>query len=99
VPFCSRLFSTFSSIRFSVSGFVWRSLIHLDLSFVQGDNNESNCIFLYADLLMIAIITMARLNIKVVLTCTSLKARDTKYLFSVLFLLWKIIPLDHLLTG
>jgi hypothetical protein len=28
----------FSSIRFSVSGFMLRSLIHLDLSFMQGDN-------------------------------------------------------------
>ena len=32
---CSWLFTTFSSIRFSVSGFMWRSLIHLGLSFVQ----------------------------------------------------------------
>ena len=35
-----RLFPTFSSINFSVSGFMWRSLIHLDLSFVQGDKWE-----------------------------------------------------------
>ena len=28
---------TFSSIRFNVSGFMLRSLIHLDLSFVHGD--------------------------------------------------------------
>jgi hypothetical protein len=34
-----RLFPTFSSTRFSVSGFIWRSLIHLDLSFVQEDKN------------------------------------------------------------
>jgi hypothetical protein len=43
--FCSGIFSlwpyllgsspTFSSITFSVSGFMWSSLIHLDLSFVQ----------------------------------------------------------------
>ena len=39
VPMCSRLFPTFFSISFSVSGFMWRSLIHLDLSFVQGDKN------------------------------------------------------------
>ena len=32
----SRLFPTFSSIRFTVSGFMLRSLIHVDLSFVQG---------------------------------------------------------------
>jgi hypothetical protein len=37
VPTISRLFPTFSSIRFSVSGFMLRFLIHLDLSFVQGD--------------------------------------------------------------
>ena len=34
-------FPNFSSIRFSVSGFKWRSLIHLDLSFVEGDKNGS----------------------------------------------------------
>jgi hypothetical protein len=41
VPISSRLFHTFSSINFSVSGLMWRSLIHLDLSFVQGDKNGS----------------------------------------------------------
>ena len=51
----SRLFPTFFSIRFSVSGFMLRSLIYLDLSFVQGDryqavlqsNSNKNCIVLY----------------------------------------------------
>jgi hypothetical protein len=43
----SRLSPTFSSISFSVSGFLWRSLIHLDLSFVQGDKNESIHILLH----------------------------------------------------
>jgi hypothetical protein len=33
----SRLFVTLCSIRLSVSGFMLRSLIHLDLSFGQGD--------------------------------------------------------------
>ena len=33
---CSRIFLTSFSIRFSVYGFMWRSLIHLYLSFVQG---------------------------------------------------------------
>ena len=47
VPISSRLFSTFSSISFSVSGFMWSSLIHLDLSFVQGDKNGSICILLH----------------------------------------------------
>ena len=36
VPKCLRLFPTFFSITFTVSGFMWRSLIQLDLSFVQG---------------------------------------------------------------
>ena len=36
VPMGSRLFCTFSSISFSVSSFILRSLIHLDLSFVHG---------------------------------------------------------------
>jgi hypothetical protein len=49
VLMCSRLFLTFFSIRFSISGFMWRSLIHLDLSFVQGDKNGSICILLHAD--------------------------------------------------
>ena len=49
VSLCSRLFPTFSTIRFSVSGFTCRFLIHLDLSFVQGDKNGSICTFLHAD--------------------------------------------------
>ena len=49
VPMCSRLFPTFFSIGFSVSGFMWRSLIHLDLSFVQGVKNGSICILLHAN--------------------------------------------------
>ena len=47
VPISLRLFPTFSSINFSVSGFMWRSLIHLDLSFVQGDKNGSILILLH----------------------------------------------------
>ena len=35
----SRLFPTFSSTSFSVSGFMWNFLIHLDLTLVQGDKN------------------------------------------------------------
>ena len=41
VPISLRLFPTFSSISFSVSGFMWSSLIQIDLSFVQGDKNGS----------------------------------------------------------
>ncbi|EAA20182.1 hypothetical protein [Plasmodium yoelii yoelii] len=40
----SRFFPTFSSISFSVSSFIWRLFIHLDLSFVQGDKDGSICI-------------------------------------------------------
>jgi hypothetical protein len=47
VPISSRLFPTFSSINFSVSGLIWRSLIHLDLSFVQEDKNGSIHILLH----------------------------------------------------
>ena len=39
LPISLRLFPTFSSNNFSVYGLMWRSLIHLDLSFVQGDKN------------------------------------------------------------
>jgi hypothetical protein len=37
VPMSLRLFPTFSSINCSVSGFMWSSLILLELSCVQGD--------------------------------------------------------------
>jgi hypothetical protein len=49
LPIYSRLFSTISSVSFSVSGFMWSSLIHLDLSFVQGDKNGSIHIILHAN--------------------------------------------------
>jgi hypothetical protein len=48
-PISLRLFPTFSSISFSISGFMWSPLIHLDLSFVQGDRNGSICILLHAN--------------------------------------------------
>lgn len=37
LPIRSRLVPVFSSVKFSVSGFMWRSLIHFVLSFVQED--------------------------------------------------------------
>jgi hypothetical protein len=46
---CSRFLPTFSSIKFSVFGFMWRSFIHLELSFVQGDKNGSTRILLHAN--------------------------------------------------
>jgi hypothetical protein len=45
VPMSSRQFPTFCSIRFSLSGFTLRSLIHLNLSFVKDDRYGSICIF------------------------------------------------------
>lgn len=45
---CLELFPTFSFISFNVSGFMWRSIVHLDFSFIQGDK-ELICIFLHAD--------------------------------------------------
>jgi hypothetical protein len=47
VPIYSRLFPTFSSISFSVSDFMWSSLIYFKLSFIQGDENGSICILLH----------------------------------------------------
>jgi hypothetical protein len=41
VPISLRLFPTFSSINFNVSGFMWSSLIHLDLTLVLRDRNGS----------------------------------------------------------
>ena len=50
VPVCSRQFPTFFSHIFYVSGFTLRCLIHLDLSFVQGERYGSICILLLKDL-------------------------------------------------
>ena len=50
VSMYSRISPTFSSVRFSLSGFMLRSLIYLDLSFVQGDKYESIWILLHADI-------------------------------------------------
>jgi hypothetical protein len=49
MPICSRISPTLSSILFSVSGFMQSSLIHLDLSFVQGDINGLIHILLQAN--------------------------------------------------
>ena len=43
----SRLSPTFSYISFTVSGFMWSSLIHLDLTLVHGDKNGSIHILLH----------------------------------------------------
>ena len=45
VPMSSMLFSTLSSIRFTVSGFTFDSLIHLELGFVQDDKYGSILFF------------------------------------------------------
>jgi hypothetical protein len=47
VPISSRLFPTLSPISFSVSGFMWSSLIHLDLTLVKGVRNGSIHILLH----------------------------------------------------
>jgi hypothetical protein len=49
MPMRSRLITTFSFMRFSVSGFMLKSLIHLDLSFVQGDKYGSIYVLLHTD--------------------------------------------------
>lgn len=41
-------FPTFFSINFSVSGFILRSLFHLDLSFIHGDEYRLIYVHLYA---------------------------------------------------
>ncbi|CAO2611840.1 hypothetical protein LEMLEM_LOCUS15330, partial [Lemmus lemmus] len=46
----SNVSPTFSSTRFSVVGFMLRSLIHLDLSFVHGYRHGSIFIFLHVDI-------------------------------------------------
>ena len=45
-PMHSKIFPTYSSTRFSVSGCMLRSLIYLDLSFVQEAKNGLICILL-----------------------------------------------------
>jgi hypothetical protein len=48
VPMSSRQSPTFSSIMFSLSNVMLRSLIHLDLNFVQSDRYGSIFILLHA---------------------------------------------------
>jgi hypothetical protein len=49
VPMFSRLFPTYSFVKFSVSGILLRSFIYLHLSFLQGDKNDPIYILLHAD--------------------------------------------------
>lgn len=49
VPMSPKFFLTFTSVRLSVSGFMLRILIHLELSIVQGDNCGSVFISLHTD--------------------------------------------------
>jgi hypothetical protein len=53
LPLCSRQFITFFSVRFRVPGFILRSLVYLDLSFVQGNRHGSVCNFLHADIQLV----------------------------------------------
>ena len=50
VPMCSSVLPNFSSMRFSVVGFMLKTLIHLELNFVHGDRRESICILLHVDI-------------------------------------------------
>jgi hypothetical protein len=50
VPVRSRLFPTFFPIILNISGYMLRSLIHLDLSFVQGYRCGSICLLLHANI-------------------------------------------------
>ena len=50
VPMSSRPSPTLSSIRFNVSQFMLRTLIQLELSFVQGDKYGSICSLLLVDI-------------------------------------------------
>jgi hypothetical protein len=49
VLICLRLFAHFFFNRFSISGYMCRYLIHLDLDFVQRIKNGPICILLNAD--------------------------------------------------
>jgi hypothetical protein len=51
----SRLFPTFSSMRSSVFGFILKSLIHLDFSFVHHDKYGFIFFFLLADIQFCAV--------------------------------------------
>jgi hypothetical protein len=47
VPISLRLFPSYSSISFSVSGFMWSSSVHLELTLVQGDKSGTIHILLH----------------------------------------------------
>jgi hypothetical protein len=47
---CSKLFPILSSVRFSVSGFMLRSLINLDLTILQSSKYRSILILLHVDI-------------------------------------------------
>jgi hypothetical protein len=49
VPIFLRLFPTFFSLCFNVSGFMWSSLIHLNLRFVQGNKKGPILILLHVN--------------------------------------------------
>ena len=68
VPMHWRLLSTFSLIRFSVVGFILRSLIHLDFSFVHGDRYGSIFILLPVDI-QLSQFHLLKMN----MVCTHLK--------------------------
>ena len=49
---CAHVFEAllhFLIVSFIISGFMWRSLINVELSILQGDKNGLMCILLHAD--------------------------------------------------
>ena len=50
MPMSSRLLPTIFAVRFNVSGFVLRSLTHLDLNILQGNKYGSICIPIHVDI-------------------------------------------------
>ena len=50
VPMCSSVLPTYSSMKFSVVGFILRSFIHLNLSFVHGAIYGSICFPLHVEI-------------------------------------------------
>ena len=49
VPIYLNLLPTLSSFRFHVTGFIWRSFIHLGFIFIQGDKKRYICILVHAN--------------------------------------------------
>jgi hypothetical protein len=91
--------SACSSLRFSVFGFMLRSLIHLDLSFLQGDRYGSIFILLHADIHLDHHNFLKRLSSPAPPPCVFLVSLSKiRYLYSVWIYFWvfNLIPLVNL---